>query len=107
MSQTQGRLFEEFAKLMQDAAGVAQGAQREMTTMFRAQGERIASEMDLARKEDVEIVRELAAKALAEIDRLNGRVAELEARLEEAEGGAGAPKKAARAKTTKAAKADD
>ncbi len=84
MTQTQGRLFDEFAKLMNDAAGVAQGARREVETMFRAQGERIASEMDLAKREDVEIIRELAVKALAEVDRLSARVEALERRLAEA-----------------------
>ncbi|MBH0239303.1 accessory factor UbiK family protein [Methylobrevis albus] len=81
MTQTQGRLFDEFAKLMNDAAGVAQGARREVETVFRAQGDRFISEMDIARREDIEIVRDLAAKALGEVERLSARVAELEAKL--------------------------
>lgn len=81
MTQTQGRLFDEFAKLMNDAAGVAQGARREVETVFRAQGDRFISEMDIARREDIEIVRDLAARALGEVERLSARVAELEAKL--------------------------
>jgi BMFP domain-containing protein YqiC len=81
MSGTQGRLFDEFAKLMNDAAGVAQSAGREMSTAFRAQAERFASELDLVRRDELEVVQELAAKALAEVERLNARVAELESRL--------------------------
>ncbi len=81
MSSTQGRLFDEFAKLMNDAAGVAQSARREVETVMRAQGDRVISELDLVRREDLEIVQDLAAKALAEVERLTVRVAELEARL--------------------------
>lgn len=86
MSQGQGRILDEFAKLMNDAAGVAQSARREVETVMRAQGDRFVSEMDLVRREDLEIVRELAVKALGEVERLTLRVAELEARL-----AAGAP----------------
>lgn len=77
----QGRIYDEFAKLMNDAAGLAQSAGREVSSAFRAQGDRFASELDLARREDVETVREIAARALAEVERLSARVAELETRL--------------------------
>ncbi|WP_237153716.1 accessory factor UbiK family protein [Oryzibacter oryziterrae] len=81
MSGTQGRLFDEFAKLMNDAAGIAQSAGREMSTAFRSQAERFASELDLVRREELEVVQDLAAKALAEVERLTARVAALESRL--------------------------
>ena len=35
----QGRIYDEFAKLMNDAAGLAQSAGREVSSAFRAQGE--------------------------------------------------------------------
>ncbi|ODN71492.1 accessory factor UbiK family protein [Methylobrevis pamukkalensis] len=54
--------------------------------MFRSQGERFVSEMDLAKREDIEIVRELAVKALAEVERLTRRIEDLEARLPTATG---------------------
>lgn len=85
MSGPEGRLYDEFAKLMNDAAGLAQSAGREVGSAFRTQGERLASELDLARRDDLEVVRELAARALAEVERLSVRVAELEARLPKTE----------------------
>lgn len=81
MSNTQGRMFDEFAKLMNDAAGVAQSAKREVETVLRSQADRVVSEMDLVRREDLEIVQELAAKAVAEVEKLARKVEELEARL--------------------------
>jgi BMFP domain-containing protein YqiC len=81
MSSSQGRMFDEFAKLMNDAAGVAQSARREVETVIRAQADRVVSEMDLVRREDIEIVQDLATRALAEVERLTRRVEELEAKL--------------------------
>ena len=78
---TQNRIFDDFAKLMNDVAGVADGARREVETAFRAQGERFVSEMDLAKREDLEIIRDLATKALAENEALKARVEALEALL--------------------------
>ena len=48
------------AKLMNDAAGVAQSARREVETVLRSQADRVVSEMDLVRREDLEIVQDLA-----------------------------------------------
>jgi BMFP domain-containing protein YqiC len=81
MTGPQGRLYDEFARLMTDAASVAQSAGREVSGAFRAQAERFASELDLARREELDIVRDIAAKALADVERLSLRVAELEARV--------------------------
>jgi BMFP domain-containing protein YqiC len=78
MTQSQGRIFDDFGKLLNDVAGVAQGARREVETVLRAQGERVVSELDLVKREDLEIVREIALKALAEVERLNARIAALE-----------------------------
>jgi hypothetical protein len=41
MTQTSNRFFDEMARLMNDAAGVAQGVRREFDTLFRNQAERI------------------------------------------------------------------
>lgn len=81
----QGRIFDEFTKLMNDATGFAQSAGREVSSAFRAQAERFASELDLARREDVETVQDIATRALAEVERLSARVAELEKRLSQTE----------------------
>lgn len=81
MTQTNNRLFDEFAKLMTDAAGAAQGVRREMETMMRAQGEKLMAGMDLVQREEFEAVKEMAAKARDENAELKERIAKLEAAL--------------------------
>jgi BMFP domain-containing protein YqiC len=87
MTQTSNRFLDELSKLMTDAAGAAQGARREFETFMRAQGERILREMDVVQREEFEAVKEMAAKAREENERLAARVASLEAALR----GQGAP----------------
>jgi BMFP domain-containing protein YqiC len=81
MTQTSNRIFDEFARLMTDAAGVAQGVRREAETVFRSQMERFVADMDLVKREDFDVVREMASKARVENEKLAQRVADLEARL--------------------------
>jgi BMFP domain-containing protein YqiC len=81
MTQTNNRLFDEFAKLMTDAAGAAQGVRREMETVMRAQGEKLMAGMDLVQREEFEAVKEMAAKARDENAELKERIAKLEAAL--------------------------
>jgi BMFP domain-containing protein YqiC len=52
--------------LMTDAAGAAQGMQREFQTMMKAQGEKILRDMDVVQREEFEAVKEMAAKAREE-----------------------------------------
>lgn len=81
MTQTDNRMFDEFAKVMTDAMGAAQGVRREVETVLRAQAERVAQEMNLVSREDFEAVKEMAQKARAENERLEARIAALEAKL--------------------------
>ncbi|MBU1213104.1 MAG: accessory factor UbiK family protein [Alphaproteobacteria bacterium] len=83
MTQTSNRLFDELAKMMTDAAGAAQGAQREVETLMRAQGEKFLREMDVVSREDFEAVRAMAEKARAENERLEARIAALEAQFQQ------------------------
>lgn len=76
------RLLDDFAKLMTDAAGAAQGVRREVETAFRAQAERILNSMDVVQREEFEAMREMAVKARAENKELAARVAALEAKIE-------------------------
>ncbi|MCP4382068.1 MAG: accessory factor UbiK family protein [Hyphomicrobiales bacterium] len=98
MTQTSNRMFDEFARLMTDAANVAQGVRREAETAFRSQAEKWVADLDLVQREEFEAVRELAANARADNEELQARVAELEARLNVQE-----EKPARRARTTKRA----
>jgi len=81
MVQTTNRFFDEMARLMNDAAGVAQGARREFDTMMRAQAERFLRNMDLVKREEFEAVKEMARLAREENEDLKARVAALEAKL--------------------------
>lgn len=81
MTQTSNRLLDEFAKLMTDAAGAAQGVGKEMQQMMRSQGERVLREMDVVQREEFETVRALAEKARTENEALEARIAKLEALL--------------------------
>ncbi|MDQ0473695.1 accessory factor UbiK family protein [Labrys wisconsinensis] len=81
MTQTTGRIFDEFAKLMTDAAGMAQGVRREVDGVVRAQAERILRDLDYVTREEFEAVREMAVKAREENERLAGRLEALEAKL--------------------------
>lgn len=75
------RIFDEFAKLMTDAAGAAQGMKKEAETMFHAQADRWLNGLDLVKREEFEVVREMAIKARDENDALKARIEALEAQL--------------------------
>jgi BMFP domain-containing protein YqiC len=81
MTQTSNRLYDEFARLMNDAAGVASGVRREVETMVRNQAERWMRDMDLIKRDEFEAVKEMARLAREENEALKARIAALEARL--------------------------
>ena len=82
MNQGPNRIFDEFAKLMTDAAGAAQGMKREAETAFRSQAERFLVDMDLVKREEFEAVQEMASRARAENEALKSLVEALEKRVE-------------------------
>jgi BMFP domain-containing protein YqiC len=81
VTQTTNRFLDELSKLMTDAAGAAQGMRREVETLMKAQGERILRDMDVVQREEFEAVKEMAARARDENERLSVRIAELESEL--------------------------
>lgn len=81
MTQTTNKLFDDFAKLMTEAAGAADGVRRETETLIRAQAEKFLRDMNVVTREDFEAVREMAQKARQENEALSARVAALEAAL--------------------------
>jgi len=85
------RILDEFAKLMTDAAGAAQGVRREVETAFRSQAEKLLNSMDIPQREEFEAAREMAAKARTENASLLARLEALEARIAVLEGGEAAP----------------
>jgi BMFP domain-containing protein YqiC len=80
MPQTRGRIFDDFASLMTNAAGVANGVKREAETAVRSQVERILAGMNVVTREEFEAVRDMAALAREENEELRRRVAALEAK---------------------------
>jgi BMFP domain-containing protein YqiC len=81
MVQTTNRFFDEMARLMNDAAGAAQGVRREFETLFRSQAERVLRDLDIVRREDFEAVKDMARIAREENEALKKRIAALEAAL--------------------------
>ena len=81
MTQTTNRFFDEIARLMNDAAGVAQGVRREVDTLFKTQAERWLRELDLVKREEFEAVKEMAQRAREENEALKARIDALEAKL--------------------------
>jgi BMFP domain-containing protein YqiC len=81
MTQSNNRFLDELAKLMTDAAGAAQGMRREVETLMRAQGERLLRDLDVVQREEFEAVKEMAAKAREENERLTTRIAALESEI--------------------------
>ncbi|MCB1490290.1 MAG: accessory factor UbiK family protein [Rhodobiaceae bacterium] len=79
MTQTTGRLFDEMAKVMTDAAGVAQGVRREVETVMRTQAERLLQELDVVSREEFEAVKAMAVKAREENEALKKRLDAFEA----------------------------
>jgi len=80
MAQTSNRFFDEMARLMNDAAGAAQGMRREVETLFRTQAERMLRELDVVTREEFEAVKEMARLAREDNDELKARIAVLETR---------------------------
>ena len=83
MPQTQSQFFDDLSRLMTDAAGLAEGARREAQTFARTQMERMMSGMDVVSREEFEAVKEMAARARDDNEKLVQRVAALEAKLAE------------------------
>jgi BMFP domain-containing protein YqiC len=81
MTQTSNRFFDEMARLMNDAAGVAQGVRREFDTLLRNQAERMLRDLDVVKREEFEAVKEMARLAREENEALTARIAALEAAI--------------------------
>ena len=81
MTQTNNRFFDEMARLMNDAAGVAQGVRREFDTLMRTQAERILRDLDVVKREEFEAVKEMARLAREENEALHARIEALEAKV--------------------------
>lgn len=89
--QTDNRLFDDFARLTNSLLGVATGMRGEVEGVIKARLQALLADMDLVTRDEFDAIKAVAVKARAEQERLEKRVAELEAAL------AAQPKPAAKA----------
>ena len=69
------KVFDDIGRLMNDAAGVADGVRREAETAFKSQMERIVADLDLVRREDYDVLREIVEVQGEEIAMLQKELA--------------------------------
>jgi BMFP domain-containing protein YqiC len=81
--QTDNPLLDGLARMFTDAAGAAQSVRTEVDTFMRQRLERLVTDMDFVPREEFDAVKAMAAKARGENERLEARIAALEARLSE------------------------
>ena len=81
MTQTSNRFFDEIGRLMNDAAGAAQGVKREVDTVMRNQAERILRDLEVVKREEFDAIKDMARLAREENEALKSRIAVLEAKL--------------------------
>jgi BMFP domain-containing protein YqiC len=74
------RIFDNVGKMMNDAAGVADGVRREVETMVRSQAERFVMDMNLVKREDYDALRELVMAQSAELKALTAEVEALKSK---------------------------
>ncbi len=97
--QSRNRLFDDLSRLADGAASTVAGIRGEIETLVRHQLERLLADMDVVPREEFEAVKAVAAKARTEQEKLQKRVAALEAKL-------AAPAKPARTPRKRAPKAE-
>lgn len=80
MTATSSRFFDELAKLMTNATGAAQGLRKEVDSMVQSQVERVLNNINVVKREEFDVLRDMMEKARTENERLERRVAELESK---------------------------
>ncbi len=69
------KIFDDLGRLMNDAAGVADGVRREAETAFKSQMERIVGDLNLVRREEFDVLREIVEVQGEEIEQLRKELA--------------------------------
>lgn len=75
------RAFDDVSRLFRDVAGMAEGVRHEAEAAVRARIDQFLASMDVVGREEFEAVRAMAVAARTENERLERRIAALEARL--------------------------
>lgn len=76
--QSENRIFDDFAKMVNGIAGTVAGAGREAEAAMRERAKEWIGRMDFVSREEFEAVKEMAAKARAETEALKARLDKLE-----------------------------
>jgi len=79
--QKDSKIFDDFSKLASGAVGTLADIKHEIEAIVAAKMEKIILRMNLVRREEFEIVRQLAENARAEQVKLTTKIAELEEKL--------------------------
>ena len=79
--QTTNRLFDDIARVANGAVTTLVGIKDEVEAIVRTQLERLLADMEMVPREEFDAVKEMASKARTEQEKLEKRVAELEAKL--------------------------
>tara|TARA_R110002124_G_scaffold114535_46_gene269697 strand:+ start:32434 stop:32685 length:252 start_codon:yes stop_codon:yes gene_type:complete len=73
------KIFDGLGRVMNEAAGVADGVRREVETAVKSQVQRLVADMDLVKREDFDALRELVQVQGEEIDALRKDIEALKA----------------------------
>ena len=71
------RIFDDLGRLMNEAAGMADGVRREVETVVKSQAQRIVVDMELVKREEFDALRELVQVQGDEIAALRAEIAAL------------------------------
>ncbi|MCW3798877.1 accessory factor UbiK family protein [Sphingomonas sp. BN140010] len=88
--QSQNRLFDDFVKIMNGAAGTVAGMTREAQESMRERMREFVGGMDFVSRDEFEAVKMMAAQAREEVEALRNRLAALEASTGKGPASAGA-----------------
>lgn len=77
--QTDNKFLDDLAKLAAGAVGTVHGVRSEMEALFRQKLEATLAGLELVRREEFEVVKEMAQAARLENEKLGARIAALEA----------------------------
>ena len=69
------KIFDDLGRLMNEAAGVADGVRREVETAVKSQAQRFIADMDLVKREDYDALRELVQAQGEELAQLRKELA--------------------------------
>lgn len=79
--QTKNPVLDGLAKAVSEAAGMADGVRREAETVMHSQFQRFLADQDLVTREEFDAMREVALKALAEVENLRADLDALQKKL--------------------------